>query len=81
MYRVPYLVVHPEANDLGQEGTRKASSDQLFVGPTQSRLVQALPHDATRELIHLYTQVGWPVSVRVHLGNEDERSLICLNCK
>ncbi len=39
MYCVPYLVVHPEANNLGQEGTCKASSDQLFVGPTQSRLV------------------------------------------
>lgn len=47
-----YLVVHPEANDLGQEGPSKASSDQLFVGTTQSRLKQALPYDPTSKLVH-----------------------------
>lgn len=72
MYHVPYLVVHPEANDLGQEGTCKASSHQLFVGPTQSRLIQTLSYDATRKLIHFKTQVGWPVSVWVHLENKDK---------
>ena len=68
---VPYLVVHPEANDLGQEGTCKASSDQLFVGPTLSRLIQALPYNAARKLIHLQTQVGWSFSIWVHLENEE----------
>lgn len=66
---VPYLVVHPKANDLGQEGTRKASSDQLFVGSTQGRLIQALAHDAAGKLVHLQTQVWRPVSVWVHLQN------------
>lgn len=73
---VPYLVVHPEANDLGQEGPCKASSDQLFVGPPQCGLIQALPHDATRKLIHFQSQVGRPVSVRVHLENRGGISLL-----
>lgn len=53
MYCVPYLIVHPEADDLGQEGACEASSDQLFIGSTQGGLVQALPYDAACELIHL----------------------------
>ena len=80
MLCVPYLVVHPEANDLGQEGPCKASSDQLFVGPTQGRLIQTLPYDATCKLIHLKTQLGLPVSVWVHLENENECALIFLKC-
>ena len=81
LYCVPYLVVHPEANNLGQEGPCKASSDQLFVGPTQRRLIQALPYDTTRKLIHLQTQVGWAFSVWVHLENEDECFvLVFFNC-
>lgn len=53
MHCVQYLVVHSQANDLGQEGTCKASSNQLFVGSTQSRLIQTFPYNATRKLIHL----------------------------
>ena len=63
----PYLVVHPQADDLGQEGAREASADQLLVGPAQRRLVQALPHHAPRKLVHLQAQVGRPVGVWVHL--------------
>lgn len=68
-----YLVVHPEANDLGQEGPSKARSDQLFVGTTQSWLKQALPNDSTSKLIHFEPQVGWPISVRVHLREARKR--------
>ena len=62
-----HLVVHPQADDLGQEGACEASADQLLVGPAQRRLVQALPHHAPRKLVHLQAQVGWPVGVWVHL--------------
>lgn len=66
---VSYLIVHPKTNDLRQEGTCKPCSDQLFVGPTQCGLVQALPYNTTRKLIHLQTQMGRAVGIWVYLEN------------
>ena len=65
---VSYLVIHPEADDLCEEGAGEASADQLLVGSAQRRLIQTLPHHAARKLINLNAQVDGALCVGVDLG-------------
>lgn len=64
-----------EQIDLSQERPCKAGSDQLLVGSTQSRLIQALPYDTPRKLVHLNTLVRRPIRVWVHLEEKEGCSL------
>lgn len=62
-----YLVVDPEAHELGEEGLGEACLDQLPVGAAQRRLKQTLAYNLARKLVQLQLQVWWPLGVRVNL--------------
>lgn len=69
------LVVHPKADQLGEEGSGEPRPDQLPVGSTEGTLVQALADDLTGKLKVLQLEMGRPVRVRM-----DERLSFVVEC-